>query len=401
MGIAKAEWMEYLERGWAAPEDKFVCADCVEDEFLKGVIASNLAKRKCDYCGKGGRRYIAAPVEAIMAPITSAFFYYFNDPDSSGMPYDGGWVFGVDITTEDALLSISLECHDDLFQDIANAFTNDLWVETAGGHWASSHPSDIMAYAWEGFVREIKHKSRFFFSAISPDPYDPDGYSPLNTLAAIGGAAKDLDLIKKLSAGITFYRVRERSNGSTWQLDADQLGAPPEGSAQAQRMNPPGISYLYLANEKKTALAEVLSKPPISAGIGTFTTQRELRIIDLTQLPSFPSIFDEENHHVWELLQFFHKFVNEISKPVPKDGREHVEYVPSQVVCEYFAKVFRTEEDDSIDGLVYPSAVRPGGTNVVLFPPESGRDGFKELVELTDATEITFDHWPEFSAAIL
>ena len=246
--------MEDQERGWAAPEDKFVCAGCVEDEFLKDVIAGNLTKKECDYCGNESAVDIAAPVEAIMEPISSAFFYFYSDPDSSGMPYDKGWVFDVDITTEDALDNIGLECHEDLLQDVAAAFSNALWVEAAGGNWASSHPSEIMAYAWERFVREIKHKSRFFFSAISPDPYDPDGYSPSNILAEIDQAAKNLDLIKKVPVGATLYRVRERSNGSTWPLDADQLGAPPEGNAQAQRMNPPGISYLYLANEKKTAL---------------------------------------------------------------------------------------------------------------------------------------------------
>jgi hypothetical protein len=134
--------------------------------------------------------------------------------------------------------------------------------------------------------------------------------------------------------------------------------------------------------------------------VGAFTTKRELRILNLTELPTYPSIFDEEKRHISELLQFLNKFVREISKPVAKDGREHVEYVPSQVVCEYFAKVFRTEENESIDGIAYPSAIRPGGTNIVLFPPESGRDGFNELVELSSAEELAFHDWTDFHDAI-
>lgn len=400
VGITKTKWLEDQDRGWGAPEDKFVCADCVEDEFLKDVIGKNLAKRKCDYCGKRSRRFIAAPVEAIMEPIASAVFYFFNDPTQASVPYDKDFVIEPTYT-KDVLFSLPLNCHDDLFEVIADSFTYTDWVHSAGGHWASSHPSEIMSYAWDRFVRDIKHKVRFFFSAIKPDPYDPDGYSPVNTLSTIGEAVIKLGLIQGVSAGEVMYRVRERPSDATWSLDAEQLGAPPKEVVQAQRMNPAGISYLYLAKEKETALAEVLNKPPCRAAIGIFTIRRDLLIIDLSRLPNIPSVFDEEKRDEGELIQFLYKFVDEISKPVSKDGREHVDYVPSQVVCEYFSKVFRSTGGEPIAGIAYPSSVRQGGVNAVLFPPESGQNGFNNLVELTGATEITFDHWTEFSAAIL
>jgi len=120
MGLVKREWEEALERGWSAPE-KNVCADCVEDSFLKKVINENLAARKCDYCGKGGRGYVAAPVAVIMEPIAATFFYYFNDPVNAGVPYDGGLVFEATHMTEDALEAISFECHEKLFEDVANS----------------------------------------------------------------------------------------------------------------------------------------------------------------------------------------------------------------------------------------------------------------------------------------
>lgn len=401
MGLVKSEWIESQERGWSAPDDQFVCADCVEDEYLKKVISNNLEVTTCDYCEKeSATENIAAPVGEILEPIANTLFYYYNDPTNACVPRDSGdWAFDIDIDTNEALLSLGLECHDELFEVISNAFFNDWWVPTADGHWASSHTSDILAYMWEMFVNEVKYKSRFFFSTISPDPYDPDGYSPSNTLTSIGVTVKELGLTTKVPAKTPLYRVRERSAGATWPLDAENLGAPPKGSAQAGRMNPSGISYLYLGKEKQTALAEVLSKPPSIAGVGSYMTKQELRVLDLTDLPTYPSVFDEEKRHISELLQFLNKFVREISKPVAKDGREHVEYVPSQIVCEYFAKVFRTEEDEPIDGIAYPSAIRPGGINIVIFPPES-QDGFNALVDLNSAEELTFHNWQDFHDAI-
>lgn len=57
------------------------------------------------------------------------------------------------------------------------------------------------------------------------------------------------------------------------------------------------------------------------------------------------------------MVQFLWQFVNEISKPVAHDGSEHIEYVPTQVVSEYFAQAFQYAKGKRIDGLIYPSAV--------------------------------------------
>jgi len=44
--------------------------------------------------------------------------------------------------------------------------------------------------------------------------------------------------------------------------------------------------------------------------------------------------------------------------------------VPSQVVCEYLAQVFEPTPGTRLGGLVYPSAVHPGGKNLVVFPDD-------------------------------
>jgi hypothetical protein len=53
---------------------------------------------------------------------------------------------------------------------------------------------------------------------------------------------------------------------------------------------------------------------------------------------------------------------------VIKDGHEHIDYVPSQVICEYLAQVFDPGEGVNLCGLIYPSAVHPDGKNLVVFP---------------------------------
>jgi hypothetical protein len=54
--------IEAEERGWEAP-DKFVCADCVEDDYLKNVIDANASAHICNYCERQSESVIAAPVD--------------------------------------------------------------------------------------------------------------------------------------------------------------------------------------------------------------------------------------------------------------------------------------------------------------------------------------------------
>lgn len=150
-------------------------------------------------------------------------------------------------------------------------------------------------------------------------------------------------------------------------------------------MNPAGISYLYLAFSQETSLAEIQYNSTQEAGIGQFELSRDLNILDLTELPALPSIFDDSRRDEREELVFIKKFISEIKKPVKKDGSEHIEYVPSQIVSEYFAIIFQRKDGTKLDGIKYPSAILQRGVNLVLFPTERGDSHRFDQVDFVDA----------------
>ena len=400
MGLVKSEWMESQERGWNAPE-KFVCADCVDDEFLKDCIQNDVETLTCDYCGRQSNEPIAAPVESIMHPIGGAFFAHFTEPGAAGLPRDSGdWILEP-TDTSDALLSLPLSCHGDLFEDIASSFHDWGWVRCAKGHWLGEHDSTTWKWDWEHFERTVKTRTRYFFASagLKKAKYDDEYSSPSSLLSRIGFIAQELELYKKLEAGTSLYRVREVKNAE--KLDTfDELGPPPSDKASAGRMNPAGVGYLYLAREQRTAIGEVLKRPPCQAAVAMFSPKRDMTILDLTALPVAPSVFDVDNYDVREAVLFLEEFVDAISRPIAKDGREHVDYVPSQVVSEFIAQVFASEEFRQIDGMIYPSAVVPGGQNVVIFPPRGSRDDWAKLVEMANVKQIAVEDWKELSALI-
>jgi hypothetical protein len=99
--------------------------------------------------------------------------------------------------------------------------------------------------------------------------------------------------------------------------------------------------------------------------VGEFETVADRVILDLTNLPGVPSIFEESRRDVRPQLIFLNSFVKEFAKPVALDGSEHVEYVPTQIITEYFRNAFRT--GTRLAGIRYPSAQHQGGSSVVLF----------------------------------
>jgi hypothetical protein len=139
-------------------------------------------------------------------------------------------------------------------------------------------------------------------------------------------------------------------------------------------MNAAGIVVFYGALDEATAVAETgRRKPAIS--IGTFELARPIRVLDLTNLPPVPSIFDESRFDLRVPLRFLHRFCRDISEPVYPDDRVHVEFTPTQVVSEFIKLRFKDQDGNSVDGVLYPSSRRHLGQNIVLFANRDNIEG--------------------------
>nr|AQQ74472.1 hypothetical protein [uncultured bacterium] len=399
MGHAKEALLEREERGWTA-DDKFVCAKCVEDDHLKKLVRKNATHNGCDYCGRKAKA-CAAPLEIVVEAVYETLTYFFADPAGAGVPRDDGeWLFEAK-STQEALDDIGLEGHVDLVNDVVGAISNDAWVAAAGGHWASSHEHEVLADSWSNFVEVVKHQSRFFFQvATKGSTSGPQEIEPGHFLQAVESILKSCRLLKHVPPRTSLFRVRERHVGDDWKPNQETMGAPPTERARAGRMNPPGISYFYAALDRATAISEVVRGPPSMLAVAGFRTRRQVNVIDLTDLPVRPSIFDSGKRDLRESVLFLEGFVESISRPVRKDGQEHLDYVPSQVVSEYFALAMKHLKGKAIDGLIYPSAVRQSGKNLVLFPTDRSPNVEFDQVDFVDAEELELGDWKALSAAV-
>ena len=114
----------------------------------------------------------------------------------------------------------------------------------------------------------------------------------------------------------------------------------------------------YASEHRETALAETADEPGTFA-VGEFVTERAALILDLTRLPKIPSAFaelpDAYEYDRRPRLNFLHHVSREISKPIARDDRVHVEYVPTQVVTEYVRSAVRIK-GRPVEGIRYASS---------------------------------------------
>lgn len=327
---------------------------------------------------------------------------FFAEPGDAGLPRDSGeWVGGDSITdTLDALYSLGDFCSDAVLEELASCFINDAWLPCADSWWLGVHEHQRLSWSWDSFENVVRSRRRYFFH--EGDEGGPtngnEELSPIELLASIKSIIEQHDLLSTLLAGTDLYRTRVIGEAEELK-ELAEIGAPPPQFAAAGRMNPAGIPYCYLSVDPGTAIAETVGRPPCKVAIGRIRPKLDMLIVDLTEIPAAPSLFNCEMRHEREQLLFLQEFIKRIATPIPKDGREHVDYVPSQVVSEYFSTT-RFLDRKRVYGVKYTSTVKPQGENVVLFPPEGVLEEWHHLLGLSAIEHVVISTWEELQQSI-
>ncbi len=100
---------------------------------------------------------------------------------------------------------------------------------------------------------------------------------------------------------------------------------------------------------------------------GRFSTAREITVLDLTRIPAIPGLFDSVHRERRSSIRFLHDLVADSSAPIAGDGREHIDYVPTQIIAEYIRHCYKHPIHGSVRGILYKSVKERGKTCCVLF----------------------------------
>lgn len=356
------------------------CSQCFKEKYISGYIEKNGDIEDCEYCGTKSIR--ACDTADIGALVRSGLRRAYENINEEGVPREAD---------EGESVSDIINHHQYLFsEDLYNTFNderllNDLLTDSGIGYtehkngiddWLEEGEAHLIpkstffgpdnnqySLSWEKFKRHIKHYLRFF---------DPDTET---TRAALIGPI--FDLLKNvqitLPVNTALWRVREPDDSSPATDDPIQLqnaiGPAPVEKSGHGRMNPAGISYIYLSDSPETCASELNVKHGSTIWAGKFKITKELRLVDLSRIPDIEigSIFDPNyDHNKYWAKGFFEEFTSEISQPIQRKEFP-LEYIPTQLLSEFI-------RIKGFDGLKYESSQRPGSYNYTFFlgPNEYG-----------------------------
>lgn len=354
-----SQWDDIENRGYSEI-DGLLCLSHVTDLGLSAAVQPYAVEGECLFCGRqDARQELVVPLEKVQQEVMEALWFYYESPENAEVPWDGGWQGATVIDSPDAIESICFDAFDEKVEEgvkkaLSDAIFGLEWTDNR--HGASL---DAALWAWDQFVEDVTAESRFVFW---PDLKEEE----LNGSSVPGRRSaqflwsllpyienSDLDLLVKVPAGSEFYRGRLVDDISNQMRTAKDLGPAPAEYAAANRMSPEGVPMFYGSASPETAIREIAAHGNGRyARVGAFRNQRELTLLDLTREVVYPSLFDKSSRDSSGIVRFFRSFSENVTAPLTPDRRPHMQYIPTQVVTEFFRWVPRIK----IDGIKLTSA---------------------------------------------
>lgn len=165
--------------------------------------------------------------------------------------------------------------------------------------------------------------------------------------------------VKTYAKGTIFYRARLCSDNKGYSTD--KMGPPPAHLAVDGRVNPRGISVLYLSDNLETTFHEVRAGIYDYITVGTFKLKEDVEVINLTQLDQIsPFMLDMKLQYAIN-IDNLKMIVKEISKPL-QNGNV-LDYVPTQYISDFIRSL-------GYQGIEYFSTRNEKTTNFAMFNAE-------------------------------
>ena len=378
------EQEEKWAKGYLAPEpnDKFVCTSHFRNKYLQRYIRRNSHVGVCSYCRKSTAvldmadfmEYVGTRITNFLGPIDDENMYlsssFLDKNEEEGIP---GWVErGPYLAPEDAMYYEDVEelmsdfdlTTDDekLNGDIAYCFNVNQWIRRDP---ITALMKDELMQSWQNFSYLVKTKMRYTFFR-GDDYYIGSGFIPefkTDIIAEVSALVRLLE--DSIDIGTRLYRGRPEDNQAPFTT-FDSLTAPPASAAKENRMSPYGISMFYGSFDNDTPIQEIKNYLEDKANIiyvGEFEITKKLKVINLCNIP-IPNFWMEDEDD-WQRYAFLHNFHSQISKLLDKNDSK-LEYIPSQVFCEYLRFIQKAKDGDAYDGIVYSSSLT-GKKNIALF----------------------------------
>lgn len=333
------------------------CTNCFSDSEIKAIIEGNRITGECDFCKSRNVRVYEIGKNQLIPELFDGLLDIYSPVEDlpSDFPrgqtdimknilYNNWRIFNL---KPDGIYRLITAVCAVRYQDQPNLFDNPVGIQQSQDQSYLEKNSVLKNHCWSDFVEGITRKNRFHSAYINTDV--------LNVF--LHCAAK---LHKK---GEVFFRARICPNDKGFVRK--DMGPPPSDKAKGGRVNPTGISILYLSDSAETTLYEIRAGVYDYVTVGRFKLQKDIEVINLAGIDHI-SPFIGVNYG-FDFLQYavniehLRMIAQEIAKPLRNDNI--LEYLPTQYISDYI-------RSKGYDGIEYVSAMRKTGSNLAIFKPD-------------------------------
>lgn len=334
----------------------FCCSNCFADAEIKAIIDGNKATGNCDFCEKhnvyvyeiGKEPTIAELFDGLLDIYTPISDLPANFPreqtDLIRNILCSNWhIFNL---KPDATYRLITAICADRYREQPELFDSPVGIKQGQDQDYLEENSILKNNCWGDFVEGIKRKNRFHGNYINMD-----------RLFVFLRCA-----VKARHKGEVLYRARVCPDEKGYRCV--EMGPPPDTKAKGGRVNPTGISILYLSDSEETTLYEIRAGVYDFVTVGRFELLRDIEVINLAKIDRIsPFIginygFDFTQYAI--NIEHLKMIAREIAKPLRNDNV--LDYLPTQYISDYI-------HSKGYDGIEYISTMSKNGTNLAVFDP--------------------------------
>ncbi|MHA7274608.1 HEPN-associated N-terminal domain-containing protein [Arthrobacter sp. TMT4-20] len=351
------------ERGWYE-DGTIVCTDCITEQVLAQALRDQNTKDVCSYCGRTPSAAAASgPIEVVLPLIVNGLRHEYEAPVEA-LAYDGEWV-GAVYELSDLLWDFEVTERESVHEALCDLIPQEQWCQR--DPYASS-PTEALKWGWNAFrdfVREHKRLPRAEDSAHHG--LGAGEIAKHDMPGALIHSVSESGLIRTLPVSTEWWRIRVHNPGER-HTSAAAIGTPPNQYAKHNRMSPKGMGAFYGASTREGPRAEVAgyADPTDEGTVGLFKTTRALDVLDLTDLPAVPSLFDSKRRHLRAPIAFLTGFVEDITEVAHPSDEEKRVYIPTQKVADLF-RTRITGKVSPLTGILWRSSQNASVISCVLF----------------------------------
>jgi hypothetical protein len=323
------------------------CVRCFNDAEVIDIIKNHRKKGNCDFCGSKNVNVYSLESDTTLADRFNELLDVYTSAASlpatfpkektdvlKNIFYRKWSIFNLEPDNIYQLLTAI--CYEK-YADQPELFDYPVGILESQDKDYLNEYSVLRDYQWTDFVGDIKRVNRFHTDHINKDILD-----------------SFIRCVRKThKAGKVLYRTRICTD--EFGFKKSEMGAPPTHLATAGRVNPAGISILYLADSVKTTLHDT---------VGNFKLKKDIVVIDFANLDKIsPFIANstmgiEYTQHAIN-IEHLKLISQEIAKPLRRHDSE-LDYLPTQYISDYI-------KSQGFDGVEYVSTMHEGGFNLAIF----------------------------------